>query len=144
MNPMKKFNCIMLIDDDETCNFITDKIISKLDLSNNVLNMKNGMEAITFLENNCKTDHNSFSQQCPELIFLDLNMPVMDGLEFLEELYSNKNLTKNFTDNTNIYVLTSSDNQLDIDKISKFKIKGYISKPMTIDKISSIARIHEH
>src|SRR6187402_323813 len=115
---MKKFNCVMLVDDDETCNFITEKIITKLNISTHTKSMKNGQEALSFIEENYESSpDNDLSALCPDLILLDINMPVMDGLEFLEEFYNNKILEKKYTDQTSIYVLTSSDNTVDLSKI---------------------------
>jgi CheY-like chemotaxis protein len=129
---MKKFNFIMLIDDDEISNFITEKMITSLMLSDRMHTLKNGIEALTFINKNC----NSSSNQCPDLIILDINMPVMDGIEFLEEFYSNKK-SKNPND-PNIYILSSSYNPHDTEKIKKFNIKGYITKPMTLEKLMGI------
>ncbi|HWZ22144.1 MAG TPA: response regulator [Cytophagaceae bacterium] len=129
---MKKFNCILLVDDDETCNFITQKIITKLDISSHTYSTKNGREAMSFIEASSET-----VPVCPDLILLDLNMPVMDGIEFLEEFYANKKIKH--ADDINIYVLSSSDNIKDMEKVMKYKVKGYITKPMTADKLINIA-----
>ena len=133
---MKKFNFIMLVDDDETCNYITEKMIAKLDVSGHTMSLKNGKEAIDFIEEHCQTTDDGFDM-CPDVILLDINMPVMNGLEFLEEFYNHKNLQQ-YIGKINIYMLTSSDNPMDIEKIGKYRVKGYISKPMTPDKIMNI------
>jgi CheY-like chemotaxis protein len=133
---MKKYNCILLVDDDETCNFITEKIITKLDISSHTHSMKNGKEALLFIEENCECNYNTVPSVCPDLILLDLNMPVMDGIEFLEEFYTNKKIKH--SENINIYILSSSDNSEDMEKVTKYKVKGYITKPMTADKLLNI------
>lgn len=132
---MKKFNCILLVDDDETSNFITQKIIAKLNISSHTHSMKNGKEALSFIEENCDIS-NTVASGCPDLILLDLNMPVMDGMEFLEEFYTNKKIKQ--ANDINIYVLSSSDNTKDMEKITKYKVKGYIAKPMTAQKLMDI------
>ncbi len=128
----------MLVDDDETCNYISEKIISKLNLSSHTHIVKNGREALNFIEENCTKSNNNFTI-CPDLILLDINMPVMDGIEFLEELYNNKNIEKLYTNSVSIYILSSSDNPSDMKKVSKYNIKGYLSKPITVDKIIAIS-----
>jgi CheY-like chemotaxis protein len=133
---MKKFNCILLVDDDETCNFITEKIITKLSISGHTHVTKNGREAMSFIEENCEDTSNPVTSVCPDLILLDLNMPVMDGIEFLEEFYANKNAKQ--VDDIDIYVLSSSDNMEDMKRVTKYKVKGYITKPMTADKLINI------
>lgn len=103
--------------------------------------LKNGKEALDFIEENCEkyeSDENIHLR--PDLIFIDMNMPVMDGIEFLEEFYNNKNLKKEYREDTCIYMLTSSDNPIDKEKITKYNIRGYISKPMTTDKLISIVK----
>lgn len=130
---MKKFNFIMLVDDDETCNYITEKMIAKLNVSGHTMSVKNGKEALDFIAEHCPEG----VEMCPDVILLDINMPVMNGLEFLEEFYNHESLKK-YADKINIYMLTSSDNPADIDKIRQYRVKGYISKPMTPDKIMNI------
>jgi CheY-like chemotaxis protein len=130
---MKKFNFIMLVDDDETCNYITEKMITKLDVSGHTMSLKNGKEAMNFIEEHCPDGF----EMCPDVILLDINMPVMNGLEFLEEFFNNKTLQK-YIDKINIYMLTSSDNPVDLEKIRQYGVKGYISKPMTPDKIMNL------
>jgi CheY-like chemotaxis protein len=134
---MKKYNRILLIDDDDTSNYISEKLIKRLNIGCNTFSLKNGQEAMNFLEEHYAPATGSSEEQT-DLIFLDINMPVMDGLEFLEEFYNNKKLKKEYLDAISIYMLTSSDSPLDKEKISKYNVKGYISKPMTEDKLIGI------
>ena len=73
---MDKYKKILLVDDDETSNFLNELLIKGMDIVEEVSIASNGQEALNYLEN----ESGSF----PQLIFLDLNMPVMDGFEFLE------------------------------------------------------------
>jgi CheY-like chemotaxis protein len=130
---MKKFNSVMVIDDDDTSNFICEMLVRKSNISENLYLMKNGKEAIDFINENCRSTQNrNMEKMCPDLIFLDLNMPVMDGLEFLAEIYSNTAIN---IKQTKIYMLTSSENPEDINKVIKYNVQGYINKPMTDDKL---------
>jgi CheY-like chemotaxis protein len=76
---MEKYNCIMLVDDDPVTNFINFSILSKMKISNEIVISRNGEEALHYIRNY------KLQNQCvPELIILDILMPVMDGFEFLE------------------------------------------------------------
>lgn len=135
---MKKFNFILLIDDDETCNYITKKMISNMKVPGHTQCFRNGKEALAFIEENCLETSDETSQATTsDLILLDISMPVMDGLEFLEELFNHEKL-QDYANKINIYMLTSSDSPVDLEKIKHYNIKGYISKPMTPDKLTDL------
>ena len=72
----KKLNCVLLVDDDPNCNFFHQRLFEKLDCVESIEIAINGKRALEFLKSG-KTK--------VDLIFLDINMPVMDGLKFLEE-----------------------------------------------------------
>ena len=77
---MNKYHSILLVDDDEISNFINQQIITSLQLTDRVYTSRNGMEALKFLEE----FNDKISSIHPELILLDIKMPIMDGLEFLK------------------------------------------------------------
>jgi CheY-like chemotaxis protein len=83
----RKLNCILLVDDNDSDNFIHKRVIEKAGIAENIGIAMNGKEALDFLttEHHDRLSGTSFSQ--PELIFLDINMPIMDGWEFLEEYH---------------------------------------------------------
>ena len=119
---LKKLNCIQLIDDDESTNRFHEIIIQQIGFKGTIIKSKNGKVALEQLVNN---DNNLK----PDLIFLDLNMPVMDGFRFLQ-LFTN---SKEFQENKpKIVVLTTS-------LIPEEKIRAieneyttlFINKPMT-------------
>ena len=128
---MGKLNCILLIDDDGTANFINCRIVKKLEISDRIEMVMNGEKALNFIQYYADTNDG----ECPELIFLDLNMPVLDGFEFLEYFYrkafSNKEKIK-------IYILTTSSYQRDMDIIKKYPNLQYIIKPLTEEKLIEV------
>lgn len=128
---MSKLNKILLVDDDETSNFLTELMLKEMDLAQDVIISLNGEEALDYIKNHCET-----KDQCPELILLDINMPVMDGFEFLEEFEKIKDGYKN--KKLNIVMLTSSNYFKDFEKAKKFNVRGYINKPLTEEKIIQI------
>ncbi|MDO5980785.1 response regulator [Flavivirga spongiicola] len=125
-----KVDCILLIDDDKATNFFNKLIIEKMNLAKQVYIAENGQKALEFLK---LTVEGEYPQ--PNLIFLDINMPVMNGWEFLME-YKKLDVSKK---DIKIVMLTTSSNPNDekkaerIEEVSSFKKKP-LSKP-TVNKI---------
>lgn len=130
---MKKFNCTLLVDDDPISCFINEKIIEAASLTKHAHLAHNGKEALDFIEGNCKVVY--MAPSCPDLIFLDLNMPVMNGFEFLDEF-----VKLNFTSKPEIkiVILTSSSNPTDIERIQGYNILGYLNKPLTVENLQNL------
>lgn len=120
----------MLVDDDYITNYLNSELIHEMEIATHVVVCYNGEEALEHLR----------MYQCPlkveksvALIFLDINMPGIDGFEFLDQLEKLK-----LPEDIDVVLLTTSDNPRDVEKISQLKIKGYLNKPLTAEKISSI------
>lgn len=121
---MSKVICI--IDDDPIYQFLINKIIGNSNAGHDVVFFKNGKEAIEHFK--LDLEHN-----LPEIILLDLEMPIMDGWDFLKEI-DDLNIR-----NTNIYIVSSSISDEDKEKAKLFpKIKGHFSKPLNAHKIDEI------
>lgn len=131
---MKKFKSVLLVDDDDTSNFISEIIINKSSITDSINTVKNGNEAMKFVSSHCLTE--TCDEECPQLIFLDLHMPVMDGFDFLNEL---KLKMPDHTKRFKIYVLSSSSNPIDMDKAKEYDIEGYILKPLDMDKMRRLS-----
>ena len=127
-----KFNDVFVVDDDKIFHFIIKKLLVNNNINVNPSFFENGKEAIEGL----KKKLNSGEKQ-PDLILLDLNMPVLDGWQFLEEF---KILKKLLTKEITIYIISSSDNQYDLDKAKDYKeeVTDYYLKPMSGDEIKAI------
>jgi CheY-like chemotaxis protein len=130
---MRKLNHILLVDDDTINNFINEKLLKKLDIANKISVSLNGEEAITLLKKICDGQ----DEICPELILLDINMPVMDGFEFLEK-YKGLNFPEK--QSVIIVMLTTSTNPNDTERLNRAGISGYINKPLTEDKIRGLMK----
>ncbi len=126
---MKKIKLVCIIEDDPIHLFITKKNIELSNLVENIITFKNGKEAYFELEKK-KLD----GKQLPQIIFLDLNMPVWDGWQFLNEFI--KLDTKN---KINIYILSSSNNEDDIERAKKYnQVNKYYIKPIKSDEVKEI------
>jgi CheY-like chemotaxis protein len=126
----KKINCTLLIDDDIVSNFLSERVIQNANITNELKVVQNGHVAFKYIEK-CT----AVESPCPELIFLDVNMPVMDAFDFL---YLYRQLHKK--DKGAIVILTSSDNPNDIAHLSQFEILDYINKPLTTEKINELMK----
>jgi CheY-like chemotaxis protein len=113
-----------LIDDDEIFQFILFNAIKGINPSINIQHFTDGEKGIDYLKNNLNEVDN-----LPDIVLLDINMPFMNGWEFLKEF----NLLKSsINKEIIIYLLTSSDNPDDIKKAKKIKsLSGYLVKPIT-------------
>jgi CheY-like chemotaxis protein len=120
----------MLIDDNHDDNFFHEREIKKVNAANIVIKKNSGMDALEYLKS--KKDPHS------DLIFLDINMPGMNGWEFLQEYNL---LDKELQSQAIIIMLTTSDNADDIKKAGTWSfISDYITKPLTKEIMSEIRR----
>ena len=126
---MKKINIVVLVEDDPMQAFITTKMIKMTGLVESIMVFKNGKEAYDKL----RTIFLS-SEKLPEIILLDLNMPVWDGWQFLEEF------TKiPISSNVIIYILTSSSDPADLKRAEAYNLsKNYLVKPVTRDQLKTV------
>jgi CheY-like chemotaxis protein len=127
---MIKLNAVLLVDDDVINNFINARLIRKSELCDDLHIATNGKEAITYLISKLEKQ-----ESCPELILLDINMPVMDGFEFVEAFRKLNFVNQN---KVVIVMLTTSSNPKDLEKVESLKIGDYINKPLTEEKLKSV------
>jgi CheY-like chemotaxis protein len=115
-------NRVLLVEDDETTNFI-HKILLKSVGIKEINEAMNGLDAFDYLE-----------KDCPDIIFLDINMPVMDGWEFL-----NEKEMKAVCKSVKIVMLTSSIRPEDKKKAENYSsVIAYLEKPLTAEKIKEL------
>jgi len=129
-----KIKVACIIDDDKIYVNLVKRIIKTKELCQNVLVFENGKEALDYFESSL--DNLEEEKSIPEIIFLDLNMPIMDGWEFLENFITIRNKLRKLT---TLYITSSSINPLDIKKANDTNgVKNYLSKPITIERLESI------
>ena len=122
---------VLLVDDNDTDNFISKRIIEITNFSENVIVKNTGKSALDYLE-----EHENNPEGLPDLIFLDINMPIVDGFVFLYEF---EKFSESIRNKCRVIILSSSDNKRDIDKIvnNDYVIK-FITKPLTESTLAEI------
>lgn len=127
---MKKVNCILLIDDDQSDNFFHKIIINKADACINLQITTNGQNALDYIIKSGDPTH-SESFPKPDIIYLDINMPGMNGYDFLEEY---KKLDEKLKSKIVIIMLTTSLNPDDKMKVMTYtEVKEFQNKPLTVE-----------
>jgi CheY-like chemotaxis protein len=129
---MKRLSGILLIDDNETSNFLNERLLRRMDLTDHILVVTNGKQALDYLE---KLSREPAGQHVkPELILLDINMPVLDGFEFLELF---QQLDARFRAGIRIAMLSTSNHPQDTGKAGEYNA-FYLTKPLTIEKMEAL------
>jgi len=134
-DPKYRYNNIMLIDDNELDNFINEKILEANLFSKKIYVNTSARSALEFL-NNVITMGSDFTNMYPEVIFVDINMPIMDGFQFIE--YYKKNLVEKMQ-NPKIVILTSSVYHEDKQKAGAISDNiVFLNKPLTQSMLEAI------
>ncbi len=128
---------VLLVDDDDTTNYLNKRLLSEMQVAREIMALKNGLEALDYLEKACAAVPDP-GYPCPDLIFLDIKMPVMDGFEFLEE-YHQRGLDSG--DHAIILMLTSSASFYDLERLKGFqKVRKHFSKALTKHDVQEILK----
>lgn len=132
---MEKFDTILIIDDDPVNNFLFSRIIKVSDISQNIQTELSAKVALSSIKHNIE-----INRKLPDVIFLDINMPLMNGWEFLNEY---EELPKCVRKNIKLYMLSSSVCEEDIRKSKEYQdVVDYICKPLTTEVLFKIHAEH--
>jgi CheY-like chemotaxis protein len=123
---------VYLVDDDEINNFICTNILRKISFCDDVVAYESGTEAIDAL----KEAINNGQDDVPDVIFLDINMPIMNGWDFLEEF---KGLKGQINKKVSLFMLSSSIYQADVEKSKQYDdVVDFVTKPLNADVLNDI------
>ena len=132
---MGRIGKILLVDDDEITCYINRSLLDEMEVAEQIESVHDGMQALQYVKGgfigtaspHCKID----------LLFLDLNMPVMNGFEFLEEV---KKLNDIERSKLRIIILTSSSNKKDAEQAALHNdlVSGYLTKPLQKEKLKEV------
>lgn len=132
INVTKKLVDVLILDDDDVSNFIYKKIIESSGIANEIVTFQKGRLALEYL-----IERINVKEGFPDMIFIDINMPVMNGWDFLDE-YKEKVAPK-VDKFVFISMLSSSVYKEDIQKAQSYEVVNeYISKPLTQESVAEL------
>lgn len=118
------YDLVMLVDDNDTYNFINRRILEQMGFAKIVQVQSSGIGALSYLE-----EHISQPEKLPDIIFLDIKMPLLNGHEFLYKL---QNITQSVKHKCKVVMLSSSGDEKDISKTKMYSnVIQFIQKPLT-------------
>lgn len=130
----------MIIDDDEPTNFISKILFEEADCTRHLEVLNSGLKALDYFTNNKPGENKLCNFKMPDLVFLDINMPCMNGWEFLEEY---KKIKNRHLEKPVIILLTTSLNPDDrLRAENNPEVSGFESKPLTAEIIKRIVKTH--
>jgi CheY-like chemotaxis protein len=132
---LQKLSSVLLVDDDATTNYLNESLLRSLNVADYFTVAHDGLEALTLLEKQREPP----SSSKPALILLDVNMPVLNGMDFLEAY---QRLPQAHREGIIIVVLATNMNSQDLARLNELPIAGLASKPLTEEKINTILQLH--
>ena len=132
---MSRLASVLLVDDDSTTNFLNKALLLRMEVTQQVLTAENGEQALRTLGHTCLGPDRA---ACPQLILLDMNMPVLNGLGFLEA-YTQLQLEQR---PIVVVMLTTSLHPVDQARAQEFPIAGFLTKPLTKEKVTALLETH--
>lgn len=133
---MTKLPAVLLVDDDPTTNYLNRLLLQRLSVTDHILVAQDGREALDLLAQQCQP----LTATCPRLILLDVNMPGMNGIQFLEAYQESPLATQKAIV---IVMLTTSLHPRDVQRVQQLDaVSGFVTKPLTASKMQDIMTEH--
>ena len=131
----KKIGKILLVDDDEITCYLNRILLEEMEVAKQIESVHDGRQALQYIKRKLIGTANPTYEI--DLLFLDLNMPVMDGFEFLEELNKSNGIDSN---RLKIIILTSSENKKDAAEAAFYNelVHTYVTKPLEEEKLKEL------
>lgn len=127
----KMYDLVMLVDDNDTYNFINRRILEQMNFAKSVQVQSSGIGALSYLE-----EHIEHPERLPDLIFLDIKMPLLNGHEFLFKL---EQISKPLTNKCKVVMLSSSGDQEDVNSTKRYSnVIHFIQKPLTPQALEAL------
>jgi CheY-like chemotaxis protein len=131
-----RLHCVLIIDDDEPTNFFNQMLLEKSGCVDHIQIAQSGQEALDYLTNSDRFTGEQDRFPCPALILLDINMPAMNGWEFLDKY---KEMGKEHKGKIIVVMLTTSLHPEDVKKAEEMpEISGVENKPLTAENLNRI------
>ncbi len=129
---MEKIDCMLLVDDDQTTNYVNQLLIEELGITQKLLIALNGLEALEIIQKHCQE-----SQRFPSVILLDINMPVMNGFEFIKAYEQLDFMQKQAVI---IVMLTTSLNPKDVERVKALGVTRYLNIPLSEEALKELVK----
>ena len=137
---MNTINKVLIIDDDETTCFLSKLFLENFLSTEEIECFQDAEEALELVKGAYL--QNSFNESGPDLIFLDINMPGMDGFEFLEKVRKLEGIGEICSRRVVMY--TSSKHHKDLEKANRLGVLAYVQKPLTEDKMKYVLEAYSY
>ncbi len=126
----QKFDCVLLVDDDRATNFLNKRLLDRMGIVRTICVARNGEEAMEYL---MKALAGERDFPTPDIILLDINMPLVNGWEFMDRY---EEMPDDFKNSTAIYMLSTSLRESDLTKAEEHPlVRGFLPKPLTAEQV---------
>jgi response regulator of citrate/malate metabolism len=120
---------LLIIDDDSICSFVNIRVAQTSGIFKQIRSVHNVKDALDVIEQATKD-----SSLAPDVILLDLNMPILNGFDFIQAFQNSSYPNK---ERLSIVILTSSDNSIDIERARTCGVNHYLKKPLTVNELQT-------
>lgn len=134
---IKAFNRVLIVDDDYASVYLSRVVLQDMNICQQVITACNGQDAIQKIKQYCLNEHVA-KEDCPDLILLDIHMPIMNGFDVLTNL---QQIGQSNHFQAKVVVLTVSSHPKDMEDMKAFGVNHYFEKPITEDKILSLLNV---